>query len=111
MSFSIRTYHRFPVQCTVTYSSGPFHGDGTVWNLSSTGWRISGDLPMRSGESFSLTVILPNEQHIEVPEAVVRWSRGQEFGIETVIASKHAQARLGHYIQRLIKEGVQTPAT
>jgi hypothetical protein len=63
---------------------------------------------MRSGEFISLTVILPNEQHIEVPEAVVRWSRGQEFGIETVIASKHTLARLGHYIQWLIKEGVQT---
>jgi hypothetical protein len=109
MPFSIRTYHRIPVQCSVIYSSGPFQGEGTVWNLSSTGWRISGDLPMRSGEFLSLTVILPNEQHIEVAEAVVRWSRGQEFGIETVIASKHTQARLRHYIQRLIKEGVQTP--
>jgi hypothetical protein len=109
MPFSIRTYHRFPVQCTAMYHAGPFQGQGTVWNLSPTGWRISGDLPMRSGESLSLTVILPNEQHIEVLEAVVRWSRGQEFGIETVIASKHTQARLGHYIQRLIKEGVQIP--
>jgi len=45
-------------------------------NLSSTGWRFSGDLPMRPGEMLSLTVTLPNEQQIKIPEAVVRWSRG-----------------------------------
>jgi hypothetical protein len=64
---------------------------------------------MRSGELLSLTVILPNEQHIKVPEAVVRWSRGQELGIDTVVASRHTQARLEHYIQRMIKGGAQTP--
>jgi len=29
------------------------------------------------GETLSLTVTLPNEQRIEIPEAVVLWSRGQ----------------------------------
>ena len=101
MPFSIRPYRRFPVQCAVTYNAGPFQGHGTVWNLSSTGWRLSGDLPMRPEETLSLTVTLPNEQRIEVPEAVVRWSRGQEFGVETVHTPKHTQARLWHYVKRL----------
>jgi len=56
MPFSIRPYRRFPVQCFVTYNAGPFQGQGTIWNLSCTGWRLSGDLPMRPGESLSLTV-------------------------------------------------------
>jgi hypothetical protein len=38
---------RFPVCCPVTYQCGLFDGHGTVWNLSCTGWRPSGDLPMR----------------------------------------------------------------
>ena len=50
MPFSLRPYHRFPVQCTVTYHAGLFQGQGTVWDLSSTGWRPSGDLPMQSGK-------------------------------------------------------------
>ena len=70
MPFSIRPYQRFPVQCSVTYNAGPFQGQGTVWNLLCTGWRLSGDLPMRPGESLSLTVTQSNKQHIEVPEAV-----------------------------------------
>ena len=104
MPFSIRPFRRFPVQCPVSYNAGPFQGQGTVWNLSCTGWRLSGDLPMRPGEALSLTVRLPNEQCIEVPEAVVRWVRGQEFAVETVKVEQHTQARLQHYVKRLVHE-------
>ena len=104
MPFSIRLFRRFPVQCVVSYSVGPFRGTGTVWNLSRSGWRLSGDLPMRPGESLSLTVTLPNEQRIDVSEAVVRWSRGQEFAVENVVIETHTHARLQHYVKRLVQE-------
>ena len=68
MPFTLRPYRHFPVQWSVTYNAGPFQGQGTDWNLSCTGWRLSGDLPMRPGETLSLTVTLPDEQHIEVLE-------------------------------------------
>lgn len=101
MSFSIRPYRRFPVQCSVTYHAGPFHGQDTVWNLSCTGWRLSGDLPMKPRETLSLSVTLPNEQRIEVPEAIVRWSRGQEFAVENLAMEPYPDARLQHYVKRL----------
>ena len=44
MPFLIRPSRRFPVHCAVTYDAGPSHGHGTVWNLSLTGWRFSGNL-------------------------------------------------------------------
>ena len=47
MPFSIRPSRRFPVCCPVTYQCGLFEGYGTVWNLSLTGWRFSGNLPLR----------------------------------------------------------------
>jgi len=103
MPFSIRPFRRYPVQCSVTYNEGSFQGHGTVWNLSRSGWRLSGDLPMRPGETLSLTVTLPNEQWIEVPEAVVRWSRGQEFAVENVVVERHIHARLQHYLKRLCR--------
>ena len=59
---------------------------------------------MRLGELLSLTVTLPNEQRIEIPETVVRWSRGQEFAVETVKIEQHTQARLQHYVKRLVHE-------
>ena len=104
MPFSIRPYQRFPVQGAVTYNAGPFQGQGTVWNLSVNGWRLSGDLPMRPGETLSLMVTLPNEQCIKILQAVVRWSRGEEFAIETVIIEQHTHARLQHYVKRLVQE-------
>ena len=100
MPFSIRFHRRFPVQCSVTYNAGSFQGQGTIWNLSCTGWRLSGDPPMRPGETLSLTVTLPNEQRIEIPEAVVRWSRGQEFAVENLALKPHTNARLRHYVKR-----------
>jgi len=104
MPFTIRPYHRFPVQCSVSYNAGPFQGQGTIWNLSCTGWRLSGNLPMRPGEVLSLTVTLPNEQRIEVPQAIVRWSRGQEFAVENLVIKSHTRARLQHYVMRLVRE-------
>lgn len=108
MPFVLRPYRRFPVQCPVTYNTGSFEGRGTIWNLSSTGWRLSGDLPMQPGETVSLTVMLPNEQEIEVPLAIVRWSRGRDFAVENTFIEAHAHARLQHYVERLIAEPLET---
>ena len=51
-----------------------------------------------------LTVTLPNKQRIEVPEAVVRWSRGQSFAVENVLIEQHNHVRLQHYVNRLVRE-------
>jgi hypothetical protein len=104
MPFSIRPFRCFPEQCSVTYNAGPFQGQGTIWNLSCTDWRLSGDLPMRPGEILSPTVTLPNEQGILIPQAVVRWSRGQEFAVENLAIEPHTCARLQHYVKRLVQE-------
>lgn len=104
MSFTIRPYRRFPVQCPVTYATGPFTGIGIVWNLSMSGYRFSGDLPLQVGEQCTLTVTLPNEQNITVRQAVVRWVRENEFGVETRNVDQHAKERLGHYVRRLVRE-------
>jgi hypothetical protein len=108
MPFVLRPFRRFPVQCSVAYNAGPFQGQGTVWSLSSTGWRLSRDLPMEPGETLSLTVTLPNEQRIQVPKAVVRWSRGQEFAVETLAIKPHTRGRLQHFVKRLVQEPAKT---
>ena len=110
MPFTIRSFCRFPVQCAVTYNAGLFQGQGTVWNLSCTGWRLSGDLPMRPGETLSLTVTFPNEQRIVVPEAVVRWSRGREFAVENLAIKPNTRSRLQHYVNRLVQEPTEIVA-
>jgi len=73
MPFTIRPYRRLPVFCPVTYQTGLFEGHGTVWNLSLTGWRFSGNLPLRVGEVCSLTVNLSIDKTIYVTAGIVRW--------------------------------------
>ena len=97
-------YRCFPVQCSVTYNAGPFQGQGTVWNLSLSGWKLSGDLPLQVGQMCSLTVNLPNEERIVVAAAIVRWVRGQEYGLETLAVEKQTHGRMECVIKRLVQE-------
>ena len=104
MPFTLRLYQRFPVHCSVTYNAGPFQGQGTVWNLSLSGWKLSGDLPLQVGQMCSLTVNLPNEERIVVTAAIVRWVRGQEYGLETLAVEKQTHSRVERVIKRLVQE-------
>jgi hypothetical protein len=104
MPFTLRLYQRFPVHCSVTYHTGLFQGQGTVWNFSLIGWKISGDVPLEVGQTCSLTVNLPNEESICVAAAIVRWVRGQEFGLETLAVEKQTHTRVEHVIKRFVQE-------
>ena len=90
--------------CPVTYQCGLSEGTAPCRISLTSAGDSTGYLPMRPGETCSLTVTLPNEQHILIPEAVVLWSREEEFGIEMMDVLRHTRARLGYYVQRLIGE-------
>ncbi|HXF04736.1 MAG TPA: PilZ domain-containing protein [Blastocatellia bacterium] len=98
MPFTIRPYRRFPVYYPVTYQTGLFEGHGTVWNLSLTGWRFSGNLPLRIGEVCSLTVTLSIDQTIYVAAGVVRWVRGEEYGVETLVIDDESREELDEHL-------------
>jgi hypothetical protein len=104
MAYSIRPYRRSPVQCADTYHTGLYQGHGTVWSFPLNGWRLSGDVPLRVGQTCSLTVNLQNQPSIVVVAAIVRWVRGQEYGLETLVVEKQTQSRLEHLIKRLVQE-------
>ncbi|MGH7486738.1 MAG: PilZ domain-containing protein, partial [bacterium] len=88
MPFVIRPYRRFPLHCAITYHAHPLQGQGTVWNFSMYGWKFSGDVPLSVGQTCPLTVTLPNQEIIFVTAAIVRWVRGQEYGLETLAIDK-----------------------
>lgn len=107
MPFSVHPFRRFPVPYAVTYHASQFQGQGTVWNLSLSGWRLSGDLPQRPGEVCSLTVSLPSHQRIFVNEAVVGWGRESEYGTEIRGPDPLAMARLENCVNRLWKKALR----
>lgn len=99
MPFALRYHYRFPVFSLVKYERGNGIGYGSVTNLSSLGWRISGSLPVEQGDMCTLTVKLPTNQWVSVAQGMVRWVRGEECGIETLAMDTRSQARLNDYIQ------------
>jgi PilZ domain len=100
MPFSIRPFRRFPVCCPVTYHAGLHEGQGTIWNVSLNGWRLSGDLPLRIGQSFPMTVTLSNQESVFVAAGIVRWVRGEEYGVETLVADDSALDQVKDYIKQ-----------
>jgi len=99
MPYVLRPDRRFPVVASVTYDHWFQEGTGTVWNLSNSGWRLSGTLRLECGDVCSLCVMLPTYKTIAVAAGIVRWVRGEEFGLETLVMDGKAQARLGAYIR------------
>jgi PilZ domain len=82
----------------VTYQTGLFEGHGIVWNLSLTGWRFSGTLPLRIGEVCSLTVNLPTHETIYMAAGIVRWVRGEEYGVETLVIDDESREEMEEYL-------------
>jgi hypothetical protein len=104
MPFIKRAYTRFPVQCAVTYYPSLKVGHGTVSNLSFNGWRLSGDVALRVGQTFSMCVNLPSQGNLFVAVVIVRWMHDSECGLENLLVSKEVQSRIQGYIRQLIKE-------
>jgi hypothetical protein len=101
--FRIRSYQRFPYQCPIYYSNDECQGTGLVWNLSINGWRVDGSLAVKPGTIITLCLFPPDgTQTVLVDQATVRWSRGQEFGIETNVMRAEHERRLKQLVQSLI---------
>ena len=111
MPFSIRPHRRFALCCPVTYHVGLLQeGRGTVWNLSVNGWCLSGDVPLIVGKTYPLFVHVPNQLSLVVAGAIVRWVRGQEYGLETLVMDKQTQSRveqLVHHLEQAALESIE----
>ena len=107
MPFLIRPSRRFPDCCPVTYQCGDFEGRGTVWNLSLAGWRFSGNLPLRIGEVCSITVNLSSQPRIYVAAGIVRWVRGEEYGVETLVMDDESREDMEHYLWQRLQESIE----
>ena len=102
--FTFRAYQRFPVQCRVHYRGPDGPGQGTARNLSRIGWRVTGNRPVAPGDHLTLVVYLPNKRRLAlVDRAVVRWSRGEEFGLENVTMTRYENLRLEVFVTSFVR--------
>ncbi len=93
---------RFPVQFILGFLGQYSVGAGTVSNLSTAGCMVGSDLVVLAGWSLKLRLYLPDQDApLVVDQAVVRWSRGLEFGVEFLAMQLKEQERLHRFVSTL----------
>lgn len=99
LRYTIRSRHRFPVSCTLYYLGRDLLGKGLTLDLSPRGWRVRGDASVRQGQRLAFRLRLPQgSEMLDIPRAIVRWTKGDEFGVEVLQAGPPAQAHLHRFI-------------
>jgi PilZ domain len=69
-----------------------------------SGFRFSGDLPLDFGETCWLTVTLPYRRSVFVVAGIVRWVRGEEYGVETLMVDHESREELTWHIVQNIQD-------
>ena len=62
--------------------------------------RFSGDLALRIGRSFPMTVTVPDRQNIFIAAGIIRWKRGDEYEVETLVADDSTLGQVRDYIKQ-----------
>lgn len=100
-TFAVRKEPRSTVQCSFCYYADGALGEGTIWDLSVSGWRSTGNLVIAPG--FEVTAYLKlldgnGSSHLQVEGAVVRWVQGQTMGWEITRIDEASKARLAAFV-------------
>jgi hypothetical protein len=81
--FIARKEERFRESVPVQYQGERISGEGFIYDLSLSGGRIVGNVPVSVGQSLVLRFSLPGEaEPFTLEGATVRWARAVEFGVE-----------------------------
>jgi len=107
---------RFPVRFRSSFTSlNIVGGDGDIIDLSLRGCRVESQTEVRPGTSLELRIQTSEEEPpLKIQEAVVRWSRVEQFGLEFVTMAPEEWALLQHTVTQLElhpyqKESVDQP--
>lgn len=93
---------RFDVNFGSTFAGDCLAGQGTITNLSVGGCSIESKITLTAQSVVGLKIQLPDSPWpLEVERAVVRWARGNSFGLEFEALSKADTTRLQQLLQDL----------
>ena len=97
---------RFHVQFRSSFSSiGMVGGEGSVVDLSIRGCRIESPTYVQPGASLEVRIAATeHEPSIQIQQALVRWSRARQFGLEFVTMALEEWARLQHTVKQIEME-------
>jgi hypothetical protein len=79
-----RRGRRLALSCRLfVFGEDDFETEGTLMDISTSGCRAVSTVQVHRGMIVKLSVFLPDHRWpLRVEEAIVRWTNGQEFGVE-----------------------------
>ncbi|HEY6260426.1 MAG TPA: PilZ domain-containing protein [Nitrospiraceae bacterium] len=97
---------RLHVKFRSSFSSiGMVGGEGVLVDLSIRGCRIESPTDVQPGVSLEVRITaMEPETPIKIDQALVRWTRGRQFGIEFVTMAPEEWARLQHTVKQIEME-------
>ncbi len=100
--FDQRKYTRHHTELPVSFSGDQVSDYGMVVDLSVGGCRVKSTAAVFSGEFLGMLITLPGRDlPLAIGLATVRWSIGQEFGVEFIRMEPDQQMLLHRLIQKL----------
>jgi PilZ domain-containing protein len=97
-----RKYDRIPVEYSASFSGGWFGAQGVIVDLSVAGCRTRSAFAVKKDDCLGVLIDIPRYEHpLHVTLATVRWSNGQEFGMEFIQIERDDQRRLSELIRAI----------
>jgi hypothetical protein len=105
-----RKYDRVRVDYSAAFSGASYRAQGTILNLSMVGCRARTAFIVKKDECLGLLIDVPKYEHpLYVARAEVRWSDGQEFGVEFIHMELEDRQHLGEVIRTIEAASPQQP--
>ena len=102
----LRKHIRFHVQFRSSFSSvGLVGGEGDLVDLSISGCRIESAVDVQPGASLEVRIVADSQRPpLLIQQAIVRWKRLQQFGLEFVTMGTGEWARLQDIVKQIEME-------
>jgi c-di-GMP-binding flagellar brake protein YcgR len=80
-------------------------GEGDIVDLSIGGCRIESAVDVQPGVSLEVRIVTTGQESpIQIQQAIVRWKRGREFGLEFVTMGPGEWTRLQRTVEQIEME-------
>ena len=98
---TLRKSRRVATDCRLEFAGeDEIEGEAEVLDLSSTGCMAKSEQVMQPGLRMKVSLFLSDghEWPVRVEEAVVRWARGGEFGVEFLVMRPPQLQRIQQFV-------------
>jgi hypothetical protein len=110
--------HFVPDSCLLSFSqftlsisfAGDPEGEGIIVNLSPKGCKVESEAAVKVSEAMSLILLLPDQKApTTVDLAIVRWVKGDAFGLEFISMGANESTRLFEFLANIEKQSKPGP--